>query len=111
MNQTKVFRKSTLAAAIAALALGSGAAGYHYAKQPHVFAMLAPVAEAAAANAPSAPLAQVAMPGFAALAESRGPAVVNITVEQRSTPVGLSSKQNPLEGTPFDANDPTLVCL
>ena len=98
MNRTKVFRKSTLAAAIAALALGSGAAGYHYAKQPHALSAYAPLSAAQAANAP-APL--VAMPDFAALAESRGPAVVNITVEQRSPAAGLLPKENPFEGTPF----------
>ena len=101
MNESKIFRKSTLAAAIAALALGSGAAGYHYAKQPHAFAMLAPVAQAQAANAPIAPVALVAMPDFAALAESRGPAVVNVTVEQRMPRDGQSPKENPFEGTPF----------
>ncbi len=101
MTQNRVFRKSTLAAAIAALALGSGAAGYHFARQPHAFGLLAPVSQAQAANAPIAPPAQAAMPDFAALAESRGPAVVNITVEQRSNAAGLASRENPFEGTPF----------
>jgi len=101
MNNTKIFRKSTIAAAIAALALGSGAAGYQYAKQPHAFAAFAPVAEAAAASSPNAPVALVAMPDFSALAESRGPAVVNITVEQRTPREELQPKENPFEGTPF----------
>jgi serine protease Do len=97
MTTSKVFRKSTLAAAIAALALGSGASGYHYAKQPNALAAMTPMAAAQAANVP---VTLVAMPDFSALAESRGPAVVNITVEQRSA-AATAPNENPFEGTPF----------
>lgn len=96
MNLSRVFRKTNIAMAIAALAFGSGAAGYHYAKEP--LAALAPISAAHAVNAPSSP---GAIPDFSALAESRGPAVVNITVEQRNAPAGELQKENPFEGTPF----------
>jgi serine protease Do len=98
MNVSRIFRRTNLAAAIAALALGSGAAGYHFAKHPPALAALVPVS---AAHAVSAPIAQIAIPDFAALAESRGPAVVNITIEQRNVVAGQSPNENPFEGMPF----------
>ena len=101
MNASQVFRKTVLATAIAALALGSGVAGYRYANQPNALAALIPVPAAHALAQSNAPVEGSAVPDFVALAESRGPAVVNIVVEQKAPSDDEETVPNPFQGTPF----------
>ncbi len=99
MKTVTMFRKTTIAVALGALALGAGALGYRLHQEPAALAAFAPVSVAQASPVQAA--ANVALPDFAELVAQHGAAVVNITVEQPARKVVLERGANPFEGTPF----------
>jgi len=105
MSIPVTLKKTTLAAAVSAIALGAGVTGYQLHQNPQAFERFAPMAaaEAAPATVPTVPVASgtVGLPNFTTLVAQHGSAVVNITVEQPAQKAMLAEGENPFEGTPF----------
>ena len=101
MSIPVTLKKTTLAAAVSAIALGAGVTGYQLQQNPQAFARMAPMATAEAA--PVVPVANgtVGLPNFTTLVAQHGSAVVNITVEQPARKIAMEEGENPFEGTPF----------
>jgi len=105
MSIQVTFKRTTVAAAVSAIALGAGAVGYQLHQNPAAFARLAPVASAVASSAIAPPAGPqtggAGLPDFTGLVTRHGSAVVNITVEQPMQKTVFAQGENPFEGTPF----------